>query len=195
LWQWDFGDPGSGALFNVSNLQNPTHIFSVPGTYFVKLKIYDNNLCTDSITKQIIIHPAPVADFQSADTCAGNITIFTDLSASSGSPLNFWQWDFGDGSGTTYTAFQANIPHLYALSGLYSVTLTVYDQNGCSNTKTQIVNVFPLPTAMFQERAVLLSNGTGILVTRDQEGTIFRLFKTRLILIQPPGCIMLHFVL
>ncbi|RYF88981.1 MAG: hypothetical protein EOO03_07105, partial [Chitinophagaceae bacterium] len=34
-WYWDFGDPASGAA-NTSNLQNPVHTFSGPGTYQVR---------------------------------------------------------------------------------------------------------------------------------------------------------------
>jgi len=34
---WDFGDPASGPANNTSTLTNPTHTFSGPGTYTVKL--------------------------------------------------------------------------------------------------------------------------------------------------------------
>jgi hypothetical protein len=35
-WNWNFGDPASGAL-NISPLQNPTHVFTSPGAYIVCL--------------------------------------------------------------------------------------------------------------------------------------------------------------
>lgn len=35
-WQWDFGDPDSG-VENTSMLQNPIHVYSVPGLYTVSL--------------------------------------------------------------------------------------------------------------------------------------------------------------
>ena len=34
---WDFGDPASGGVNNTSTLQNPSHIFSAPGTYTITL--------------------------------------------------------------------------------------------------------------------------------------------------------------
>lgn len=43
-WQWSFGD-GTG-----SNLQNPSHSFSVPGVYTIKLKV-TNSYGSDSLTK------------------------------------------------------------------------------------------------------------------------------------------------
>lgn len=55
---WNFGDPASGAN-NVSNLLNPTHIFSAPGTYMVTATTTTG---TQTIieTETIIIHPNPI---------------------------------------------------------------------------------------------------------------------------------------
>ncbi|HSI91517.1 MAG TPA: GEVED domain-containing protein [Adhaeribacter sp.] len=48
-WSWDFGDPASGAN-NTSNLQNPTHTFSGPGVYTIKLTVCNAYGC-NVITK------------------------------------------------------------------------------------------------------------------------------------------------
>jgi PKD repeat protein len=57
-WEWNFGDPASGAN-NTSNLQNPTHIFSGPGVYYVCLYITypgsTGTICRDTICKEITI--------------------------------------------------------------------------------------------------------------------------------------------
>lgn len=50
-WDWNFGDPTSGAL-NVSNLQNPVHYYSTNNNFTVTLKVSNNYGCIDSITKQ-----------------------------------------------------------------------------------------------------------------------------------------------
>ena len=48
-------------------------------------------------------------------------------------------WDFGDGT----TSTQANPVHQYDTPGLYTITLTVIDQNGCERvlTKKEYINV------------------------------------------------------
>lgn len=50
-WSWDFNDG------NVSTLQSPTHIFSLPGNYLVSLKVVTNYGCTDSIMKTVQVDP------------------------------------------------------------------------------------------------------------------------------------------
>ncbi len=48
-WAWTFGDGGS------STLQNPTHTYSLLGTYSVKLVVSDSSGCRDSITRTITV--------------------------------------------------------------------------------------------------------------------------------------------
>lgn len=57
-WVWDFGDPTSGSANNVSQEQNPTHVFMGGNrTYTVKLTA-KNTAGTGSITKSVTI-PLP----------------------------------------------------------------------------------------------------------------------------------------
>ncbi len=53
-WTWDFGDPAGPG--NSSNLQNPQHIFSSPGTYTITLHTVDSNGCEHSSTMNIFVH-------------------------------------------------------------------------------------------------------------------------------------------
>ena len=69
IWNWDFGDPGSGPA-NTSGLQNPSHLFSAPGTYTVKFSTITTPGCISSeITKQVTVAPVPTA------TIAGTTTV------------------------------------------------------------------------------------------------------------------------
>jgi len=66
---WNFDDPGSG-VNNTSNIRNPTHIFSAPGTYNVRYAAITTPGClTDTITHQVVVAPLPNA------TISGNTTI------------------------------------------------------------------------------------------------------------------------
>ncbi|MEI6436179.1 MAG: PKD domain-containing protein, partial [Bacteroidota bacterium] len=149
MWQWNFGDPVTGPM-NTSLLQNPSHTFSAPGTYQVKLKVYDNGLCYDSLIREVVIFASPTAGFNVTEGCVGEFTEFHDISVDPGSLINHWHWDFGDGNTMSYGSFTDPVIHPYAVSGQYVVVLTVTDTNGCSNFYTKFVNVHPLPTVMFQ---------------------------------------------
>ena len=77
----------------------------------------------------------PVANF--SDTISGLTVNFTDSSTDSDGTIASRSWTFGDGSTSTAT----NPSHTYSAAGTYSVALTVTDNGGASNTRTQSVTV------------------------------------------------------
>ncbi|MDX1905652.1 MAG: PKD domain-containing protein [Bacteroidia bacterium] len=124
-WSWDFGD-GTGAA-----VQNPAHTYTTPGLYTVTLTTTDNNGCQSSYTRTVRALTLPTARFMSVDTigCAPETVRFSDLSRGD-FPIQGWYWDFGDGNTST-----AQHPvHIYALQGVYTVTLIATDLNGCQDT-------------------------------------------------------------
>ncbi|MEN7548787.1 PKD domain-containing protein [Rapidithrix thailandica] len=132
-WLWDFGDG------NTSTKQNPTHVYEKPGIYTVKLKVTDSNGCTDQKTRTNYVQViGPDIKFTASHT--GNDYSFTDATAS-GAPLTSWKWNFGDGS----TSNTQNPTHTYTTEGVYEVSLTVTDLDGCSRTltKTNFINTIP----------------------------------------------------
>jgi len=52
----------------------------------------------------------------------------------------FYRWNFGDGSGEI---LEMSPTHIYGEAGTYTVTLTVIDNNGTSDTKTTTVTIEP----------------------------------------------------
>ena len=77
----------------------------------------------------------PVANF--SDSISGLSVNFTDSSTDSDGTIASRSWNFGDSSTSTAT----NPSHTYAAGGTYSVSLTVTDNSGATNTKTQSVTV------------------------------------------------------
>ncbi|MFT4753590.1 MAG: gliding motility-associated-like protein [Salibacteraceae bacterium] len=137
-------------VFGLSNafIQNPGAQPLVSTLYTVK--VTDN--CEtppayDSVW--VNVHPNPTMDFYTNDTASGcepfNITL---INASS--PVQLAKWTITD-SEESFTAhgFQVDLTDLTA--GLYDVSLTVITPNGCESdiTKTEFIEVFPKPTAIF----------------------------------------------
>jgi len=88
------------------------------------------------------------ADFTADQTtgCEPLTVAFTDLST--GTAIDGWNWDFGDGG----TSTAQNPSHTYNTPGTYTVTLTVSSSSqGCNDAeiKTDYITVDPAPTADF----------------------------------------------
>ena len=67
---WNFGDPGSGPNNDTSNLRNPVHLFSTPGTHTVRYGSITTPGClSDTISQQVIVPDLPNA------TIAGNTIV------------------------------------------------------------------------------------------------------------------------
>ncbi len=131
---WDFGDGSSSAL------TNPSHAYTTPGIYNVKLIATDAYGCNDIKIRNsyITIHPKPVSAFSASPTSACQLgQVFNFTSASPGSTS--YLWNFGDGT----TSTQANPTKTYTAFGAYTITLVVTNSNGCKDTliKTNYINI------------------------------------------------------
>ncbi|MDQ6609636.1 MAG: PKD domain-containing protein, partial [Bacteroidota bacterium] len=128
---WNFGN---GTL---ATTQDGTTKFSTPGTYFVKM-VSNFGGCFDSISKQIFVTPKPKPAFDATTKlfCSFPATVsFTNLTTDSGSVL----WDFGDG----FVSSQNNPTHIYNSGGNFTITLTVTNAAGCSESiiKTSFIQI------------------------------------------------------
>jgi len=136
-WFWDFGD-GSG-----SRERNPTHRYSEPGTYTVKLVVEDGGGLSARKAKQIRVtkgvNRPPQADFAFSpeEPRAGETVQFIDKSIDEDGEVVKWEWDFGDGDISTVQSPS----HKYARPGTYSVRLKVTDNEGASDTITKEIVV------------------------------------------------------
>jgi len=148
LWQWNFGDPGSGAS-NTSSQPNPSHSFTTAGFHTVLLTVTNINSCTNTTSKVIEIFSLPVANFTADSACLGSVTTFTDNSTPTGTIIS-WNWDFGDGS--THSSLQ-NPTHTYGSSGTFQVSLTVTNSHGCTHSLTKPIQVVIPPLADFSSNA------------------------------------------
>lgn len=156
-WLWNFGDYGSGSA-NTSNMQNPVHTFMQAGDYQVKLYVQSANGCNDTVTQTINVAPKPVVDFSHSNGCAADTVHFISSTFVNTTSTASWYWEFGDSQIST----DADPYHVYAAPGTYTVTLTITNQNGCTNSKTRQVQVTAPPVAMFNSTNSSCS-GTAVL--------------------------------
>ncbi len=142
---WFFGPK---ALPTLSSAQTPSNItFIQNGPVSVDLKeVIAATQCSASVTKIVNINSKPNAEFGMTNnpTVAQEPVYYSDFSTPTGS-LVTWIWNFGDELSDTGRAPS----HSYQNGGVYYVTLTVIDNQGCTDTviKTIEVNLIPqVPT-------------------------------------------------
>ncbi|HLL41691.1 MAG TPA: PKD domain-containing protein, partial [Segetibacter sp.] len=137
---WDFGDG------TTSTQATPTHTYTIPGSYNVKL-IINVSGCTDSLTMLGAVKGGikPVADFAAdlRNICASQTVNFAD--SSTGATITEWLWNFGDGT----SSIQQNPMHQYRDTGYFPVSL-IASNYGCNDTieKRRYIYVKP-PVAIF----------------------------------------------
>jgi gliding motility-associated-like protein len=159
LWQWSFGDAGSGAN-NTSILQSPEHAFSTGGTFNVTQHVVTLEGCYDDSTITINLSAQPVAGFTAAaSACQGQSVTYTNTSTIASGNISQWVWDFGDAT-PIVTATDGNAQtHTYTNTGNYTVTLTVTSSTGCASSSfTQSITVNALPTVSFASLTGVCTN-------------------------------------
>jgi len=113
---------------------------------------------------------APTASFGSSTS---NLTAsFTDSSTDSDGTITGWAWTFGDGG----TSSAQNPSHTYGSAGTYSVTLTVTDNGGLTDSATQNVTV-TAPPGNINPVAAFSSSTSGLTASftdasTDSDGTV-----------------------
>lgn len=106
--------------------------FTAARPYSIVLRTTDINGCVDVKTVDTAVTiVGPKAAFTSnKGSCKNAPVTFND--GSTGTGLQKWIWDFGDGNTQTFNA--PPFSHAYADTGLYKVSLTVEDIAGCRYT-------------------------------------------------------------
>ena len=145
---WNFGDPGAN---NTSTLYRPSHTFSHPGVFIVKMRAYNSDNCVDSVFREVKVNAPPQPLFSYISTPCDSTVHFTDSTQIIGDgPIASWEWIWGDGTSTTINSpGPGDTSHLYVNAGIYPVTLVMTTVHGCTDSITKSVQRYPCIKAGF----------------------------------------------
>jgi PKD repeat protein len=125
-WSWNFGDGGT------STMQNPSHVYTLPGTYTIQLTANGQSFAAHSVS----VSSGIAADFSytpANPTTQQNIS-FSDRSSGN---VASWLWNFGDGTSSN----AQNPVKRYTSAGNYPVTLTVSTPAGLTSIASHTITV------------------------------------------------------
>ncbi|KPK83440.1 MAG: hypothetical protein AMS27_12845 [Bacteroides sp. SM23_62_1] len=123
-YYWEFDDGATSTQFE------PVHTYEVDGLYQARLTVTSEG-GQDVAFKEVTAYVLPVVDFK----VEPNLVMLPDQPAKA---FNFsrygtsYLWDFGDGTSST----EEEIEHFYTELGVYDVSLTVWTEHNCVNSKT-----------------------------------------------------------
>src|SRR3989338_1930537 len=138
-FEWDFNNDGTID----STESDPSIVYDSLGVYTLRLTVTDSEGASSSDTIQVTvqnkINSLPVANACDDKLLGVEESALFDGSLSSDldGTIVSYLWDFGDGS----SASTASAFHEYSAQGVYTVTLTVTDNRGGSDTDTLVVRV------------------------------------------------------
>ena len=135
LFSWNFGDS------TISILPNPTKIYSRSGSFFVRLLAQNNNGCTDSMFKTVVVNTNAIANFNinNAVQCLSkNNFSFTNTATNS----NAHNWSFGDASNSSVL----NPTKTYLSAGIFNVKLVANNANNCADSMVKTITIYPQPS-------------------------------------------------
>jgi PKD repeat protein len=147
-YSWSFGEPKSNEL-DTSSLKNPVHLYNAPGTYEIMLKVKNALGCKDSVMKSLTVYGLPDANYSYSVSCAGDKTVFSDLSIGAVAPIVDREWTFYDETGIAGKSDKKNTEFIYNTPGEYLVNLKVTDEFGCVDTINQYVTTWSVPKSLF----------------------------------------------
>jgi PKD repeat protein len=134
---WELGD-GS-----YSSVAVPVHIYPLANlSYLISLNATDSNGCSAASAQTFYSDNINPVNVSATRACAGDTVFFSNT----GTKYTSYLWKFGDGDSSSLE----NPFHIYTDSGIYIVTLAVFDSTGCSNSYTMngSVQIFK-PQAFF----------------------------------------------
>jgi gliding motility-associated-like protein len=161
---------GSGVFLPSNTAANATYqpgpTDEQNGTVRMILTTTDNGFCAAASDTLFLSFVNPLqASFTVENACAGSQTVFTSTSTTTGAPIIGWTWSFSNGG----VGSGPQVSNSFASAGQYAATLTVFAQNGCSITTTQVFDILDAPVAGFSIQGELFTD-TPIAVQDSSSG-------------------------
>jgi gliding motility-associated-like protein len=141
-YHWSFGDGTTDTTFN------PSHTYTVAGTYSVQLAATNTTGCysTDTILAVIKVWPLPAITVNSPTICAGTTTTLTATGAST----------------YTWSANNVTVSSIQSPTVVTQYTVTGTSVHSCVSTATTSISVNPLPIVSASSSTICAGDTTTV---------------------------------
>ena len=121
--------------------QTISHTFDTDGAAWAYITVIDDEGAPDHAIVDVNVNIRPVAEAGPSVYADPLETVYLDgtLSSDDDGSIVAWEWDFGDSSSTSSLESPT---HAYTAGGLYTITLTVTDNEGLTDTDTTLATIY-----------------------------------------------------
>ena len=168
-WNWDFGDGTPPVTVTTTTT---SHTYASAGTYNVTLTVTETDSDTDTVSDTITVsapNQPPVANTNGPYSGTENTSLSFNGSASSDpdGTITSYTWNFGDGN----SGSGGKPTHTYVDGGTYTVTLTVEDNDGATDTVSTTADITEVNDPPIADPNGPYSGSTGETITFDGSGS------------------------
>jgi len=149
-WSWEFGDPASGDQ-NLSNLENPEHFYSEPGSRTIVLSANTYDGCVAQQTLDALLADQPLVDFLWETDCYAESQVipFVATVFSEFSDPDTLIWTISSSGGSVLEVLGRSPSELrldYSFPSLDSYELKLYAENsaGCQGEHSRTIDLIPV---------------------------------------------------
>ena len=138
-YAWTFGD-GSTSTDSL-----PLHSYLQPGSYNTSLEVTTQRGCKDSVQnpQPVKVNRSPeISIAANAGACVPAAMNFTGIISNPDTSKVLWKWDFANGNTST---LQKPVSQNYLSAGNFTIKAIGYSSNGCNDTATKTIEIYPLP--------------------------------------------------
>ncbi|UCE36637.1 MAG: PKD domain-containing protein [Thermoplasmata archaeon] len=142
--------------------ESPSHIFSEDGVYTVTLTVTDDDGGVGYDTMTVTVNNvAPQVNLgEDIAINEGETVFFCPYVVDPGNDSLTYDWDFGDGGGST----EPKPIYMYEDDGIFTVTLSVTDEDGAYKTVTTTVTVLNVDPTVYLGDDVTINEGDSVLL-------------------------------
>jgi gliding motility-associated-like protein len=159
---WDFGDGSS------SGATSPSHNFTSPGTYIIKLSVNTQYQCPSSFIDTVRVYKTPVISITGKDSvCLNTPEIFLGSITQPDSTIK-WSWNFGNGNSSQLQ----NGVTSFSNTGNFNIQLIASNKIGCADTSYHSVHAVPVPTAIPASNPITILSGGDAQLNMNYTGAI-----------------------
>ncbi len=145
VYRWEFDIRGETTIVSSRDAEIT---FPGIGEYRGVMMVNPGLDCGDTAEIFVNLFPSIHADFSfDYDTCIAGPTVFTDMSSTGADRIVNWTWEFGEGG---LSANQHPV-YNYPIPGNHTISLSVSDNNECTDTEKKLLPYFPVPPLIIVE--------------------------------------------